>query len=225
MPHNKIKKIFTVLISVLFALSIGYFAVLPQTSAWFYQNLQDETEEFVFGTLEVNQTFIVPASLDIPAATKLENEAVFGETLFDEALQIETITAENIGTLPARVYLTITANSGSLSGLRYFFCDADDAGSTFKDKIANKITITANAANTYTALDTYNIGDGVPGGDEGRYIVVQPEEAKIIKIAFWADYDVVGDDLVDTNNVMVHYAYNVKITLNAVQDSDGAFTR
>lgn len=229
MPRKKMKKVFTSVISLLFALSIGYFAVLPPTSAWFYQNLHDENEQFIFGILSLNQTYLGTANIDLPAATKLENEAVFGETRFDEALQIVTVDALNNGTLPARVYLTVTANSGSLDGLHYFFYFDDDTGATVKDKIAEKITITSSAATTYAALDAYNTGSGYAGG-QGRYIVVPPDPVtpKILKIAFWADHNVVGDVLknnTDSGTVNVFNTYDVNIVLSAGQNTDGWFTR
>ncbi|NLX94223.1 MAG: hypothetical protein GXZ02_10340 [Clostridiales bacterium] len=225
MLRKKTKKAFMAVVSVIFALSIGYFAVLPPTSAWFYQDLYDEDRQFIFGTLSLDQVYLGTADIDLPAATKLENEAVFGETRFEEALHIVEVDATNDGTLPARVYLKVTAAAENPAGLHYYFYFDDDDGATVKEKIANHIAITDNAADTYTALDAYNIGSGYAGG-QGRYIVVPPNTAtKILKIAFWADYNVVGSNLENTVNVTDHYTYNVNIELHAGQNSDGWFTR
>ena len=222
MPRKRMKKVFTSVVSLLFALSIGWFAVLPPTSAWFYQNLHDENEQFIFGILSLNQTYLGDADIDLPAAAKLEDS---GDIRFDEALEIVTVDAVNNGTLPARVYLTVTANSGNLTGLHYFFYFDDDTGATVKDKIAGKMTITdGNAASTYAALDAYNTGSGYAGG-QGRYIVVPPGTTKVLKIAFWADYNTVGAPLENTGNVTVYNTYDVHMVLTAGQNTDGWFTR
>ncbi len=222
MLRKKAKNISAMAVTVLFVLSIGYFAVLPPTSAWFYQKYDGVEHTFIFGTLDVNQDFDVPVTLDLPAATKLEDP---GETLFDESLHIETITAQNTGSFPARVYLKIAAKTGNLNGFHYFFYyDKDaEAGDTVKDIIAGKITISDNNA-TYTALNLYNVGNGV-NNNYGRFIVIQPHTTETLKIAFWTDYTVVGDSLKITDNVTVHYNYDVNITLSAGQNTDGWFTR
>ena len=220
---KKTKKIFTVAISLLFVLSIGYFAVLPPTSAWFYQSLlTDNNRIFVFGTLSGSQTFTGEDDLVLPAATKLESSG--GETLFDDVLHIVSITAvnNNSSTIPARVYLTVSPTSGNLDGLRYFFYSADEKVTTVKDLIANKDIIKNSANDTLTALNNYNNGDGTIG-NEGRYVLIQSGETKILKIAFWADYNVVGSTLNVAGIAQINY--NVNITLSAVQDTDGAFTR
>lgn len=252
MPRNRIKKIWTTAVSLIFALSIAYFAVLPPTSAWFYVNLYDQSKTFTFGDL----TFDLPVdysalqTLDLPAATKLEdpNEV----TAFDEALQIETISATNDGSLPARVYLTVTGNRGTPVSLRYFlFTESDydtDAAAvspnentsvmdiirTRKNKYtgldANIITNgydAAAAAATYGKLEAFNNGDGVTGAsDEGNYVIIPPESTRNVYIAFWVDYNVAGAMLENVADVDVHYFYDdITITLSAGQDTDGWFDR
>jgi hypothetical protein len=219
---KRTKKIFTAAISLLFVLSIGYFAVLPPTSAWFYQKYDGVQKSFIFGSLAVQSDYTQSASIDLPDATKLEDN---GETLFDQVIQVETINAQNTGNLPARVYLTVTQNSGNPAGLHYFYYDDSDTGTTVRDKIAGKNIITpGNASATYTALNLYNVGNGV-NNNYGHYILVQPGEAKTLKIAFWVDYNAVGSTLGNTSNVAALTYNNVQITLSGVQDTDGAFTR
>lgn len=246
MPRNRIKKIWTTAVSLIFTLSIAYFAVLPPTSAWFYVNLYDQSKTFTFGDL----TFDLPVdysalqTLDLPAATKLEdpNEV----TAFDEALQIETISATNDGSLPARVYLTVTGNRGTPVSLRYFmYTESDydtDAAAVSPNENTSVMDIirtrknkyTGDPANiidnnnpipTYEALETFNTGAGV-ADDEGNYVIIPPKSTKDIYIAFWVDYNEKGADLVDTDNVTMHHEYNdIKITLSAGQDTDGWFSR
>lgn len=250
MPRSRIKKIWTTTVSLIFALSIAYFAVLPPTSAWFYVNLYDQSKSFIFGdlTFDLPVDYIDPQTLDLPAATKLEDPDEV--TAFDKALQIETISATNDGSLPARVYLTVTGNRGTPVSLRYFlFTESDydtDAAAvssnentsvmdiirTRKNKYtgldANIITNgydAAAAAATYAKLETFNTGDGVPN-DEGNYVIIPPESTRNVYIAFWVDYNVAGATLEDVTNIDVHYSYSdIGITLSAGQDTDGWFSR
>ncbi len=247
MRKTKVKKIFTGAMSLLFALCLTYFAVLPPTSAWFYVRLIEDEKTFIFGTL----TFDTPVeyfdakTIDLPAATKLEDpdEAI----AFDRALYIEEISATNDGSLPARVYLTVTRTGGIPAEFHYFFFDesAYDAAAQavrpgkptsvmdiirtrknqYTGQDANIIT-DGNAAATYTALNSYNLGDGVSGiGDEGNYVIVPPNSTRKIYIAFWADYNVTGATL-ETTTIDEHYTYdNIVLTLKAGQDTPGWFDR
>lgn len=230
MPRKRIKKVFMSLVSFLFALSVAYFAVLPPTSAWFYQQIKPEEEEtFIFGYLALEGLdFTTSETVFLPAATKLEIEEDYdyNETLFDDALHFVSLEATNTGTLPARVYVTVEPRSGGDydNGLHYFFYEADEvaAGTTVRDLIAD------NNITTYVKLDDYNIGDGVPAGDKGRYILVLPGQAKQLRVAFWVDYNVVSDELkTNTNNGIVDafYNYDVNITFSAGQNTDGWFAR
>lgn len=247
MPRNRMKKIWTTTVSLIFALSIAYFAVLPPTSAWFYVNLYDESKSFIFGdlTFDLPIEYFNDQTIDLPAATKLEDPDEV--TAFDEALHIETISATNDGSLPARVYLTVTGDRGNPVSLRYFFyteSDYDTAAAavdlnrptSVMDIIGTRnnkytgdpadIIENNNPTSTYGALETFNTGAGV-ADDEGNYVIIPPKSTKDIYIAFWVDYNVKGaDDLVDTDNVTMHHEYNdIKITLSAGQDTDGWFSR
>lgn len=221
MPRKKINKIGKAAVSVLFALCVGFFAVLPQTSAWFYDKFEDE-KTFTFGILSVQQDYLGFDALDLPAATKVEDP---GEIRFDEALHIVEIEAVNDGTLPARVYVTIEPDAANPYSLRYFYYEDGDEGATVIEKIRNFGLVTDNVPGaTYDALNLYHIGDGV-NNNYGRYIVVPPATTKTLKIAFWADYNEVGGALENNADVDVHAEYYVEFTLHAVQNTDGAFTR
>ena len=247
MTRKRLKKVYTTAVSLLFVLCVAYFAFLPPTSAWFYVNLYEGDKTFIFGTLdfEVPVEYFDPQSIDLPAATKLEDP---GEAVaFNEALHIETISATNEGTLPARVYLTVTGDRGTPVSLHWFmFTDEDydaaadeidtDREASLMDVIrtrknmftgleANIIT-DYDASATYTALEAFNFGDGIAGvSDEGHYVVIPPKQPTNIYIAFWADYNETGGALSDTTDVDVHYTYDVDIKLSAGQDSDGWFIR
>jgi len=220
---KRTKKIFTAAITLLFVLSIGYFAVLPPTSAWFYQKYDGVEKTFIFGTLSVDNTYTANATIELQAATKLEDP---NETLFNDVIQVETVVAHNTGNLPARVYLTVNNNVALPGGLNYFFFEDTDTGTTVRDKIAGKNIITSgNAFATYTALNLFNVGNGV-NNNYGRYILVQPGATKTLSIAFWVDYNaakLLG--LENTSNVTEYTNDSFQIKLNAVQDTDGAFTR
>ncbi len=248
MLRNKNKKIFTASVSLIFALCIAYFAVLPPTSAWFYVNLygDDIGKSFTFGTFDFGAVYIDPLTLDLPAATKLEDPEEVAA--FDKALHLETISATNDGSLPARVYLTVTGNRGTPDvSLRYFLFtesdyDTDAANASPNDNTSvmdiirtRKNKYTGAPANiienddpvlTYEALEAFNIGDGIVGlsADEGNYVVIPPKTTQDISIAFWVDFNVAGGALEDTTDVNVHYVYNdIEIKLSAGQDTDGWF--
>lgn len=251
MPRNKNKKIFTASVSLIFALCIAYFAVLPPTSAWFYVNLAEDNKTFIFGTFgfDLPIEYFDPQTLDLPAATKLEDPAE--AIAFDEAMHIETISATNNGTLPARVYLTVSGSRGTPESLHYFlYNDSDynaaalaatasrsgettslmDVIRTRKNKhtgLDANIVTDYDPTSTYAALNAFNIGDGIAGvSDEGNYVVVPPNTTQNIYIAFWVDYNVAGSTLENTTNVNTHYVYNnIEIKLSAGQDSDGWFIR
>ncbi len=222
MKNKKAKKALTVAMTALLVLCVGYFAALPPTSAWFYQRHEGTEKTFIFGRLELGEDFTAEETIDLPAATKLEDP---GEILFDDVLHIVEVECQNTGSLPARVYTTVNGNTALPNGLRFFFYEDGDTGAALKDKVAGKSVITENdAAATYAALDNYNKGAG--GNDAGRYILVMPGETKIARIAFWADYNVVGSTLENTSNVSEHYTYGpFEIIMHAVQHTDGAFTR
>jgi len=215
----------------LFVACFVYIAALPATSAWFYVQYDGVKKDFIFGDLDVVQTYTSTETIELYAATKLEDT---GEYLFDDVLQIVQIDAANEGTLPARVYFSIDEGTGNPAGLRYYFFEDGDAENEMlqagpvKRKIsAQNLIIPGNNAATNAALALYNFGTGT-GNIQGRYISIAPGVTKTLKIAFWADYNAVGlpSTLEDTDNVAAHYVYNaVKITLHAAQDTDGAFVR
>lgn len=231
MMHKKTKHILTVAVAALFVLSVGYFAVLPPTSAYFYQKKED-TKTFVFGTLNVDQTY-TSTDIVLPAATKLEDPT---ETHFNDVADVFSISAENKGTFPARVYATVNNNEDLSNGLHYFFyeeADKSDINTPVKDVIKNmkfkmngvdnSIISNDDNAGTYSALKDYNVGTG--GKDAGRYVIVKPGETKILHIAFWVDYNAIQAGLDNTDNVTEYVQDDIPIKLSAVQNTDGAFTR
>ncbi|NLP49033.1 MAG: hypothetical protein GX345_08875 [Clostridiales bacterium] len=240
MAKNKLKKILTAVTAVIFALCISYFAVLPPTAAWFYVSFYSGENKFVIGTLELEpDTYIEEADIVIPAATKLEDPE---EIEFDRALHIETIEAENTGSLPARVYVEITkpANADELYYFLYSDSDYDAAADAidpnrstsvmdiirtrkgqYSGLDANIIT-DGDATATYEALEIYNHGAPGVAADQGNYVVVPPKTKLQIHLAFWVDYNIVGETLEDTSVVDDHYSYEgVEIVFIAGLDSDG----
>ncbi len=138
---------------------------------------------------EVPVEYFDPQTIELPAATKLEDP---GEAVaFNEALHIETISATNDGTLPARVYLTVTGDRGTPVSLHWFmFVDSDydasadqvnpdrepslmDVIRTRKNKFTGfdaDIITDFDAPATYTSLLAFNIGDGISGVSEIKRI-------------------------------------------------------
>jgi len=128
-------------------------------------------------------------------------------------LHVVEIKAQNTGTLPARVYLTVKPKTGGVydAGLHYFFFDAAEVTTTIRALIDDKLV----GDDTYAALNAYNSG-------EGHYVVVPPGETSLT-IAFWADYETVGADL-ESTVVDEYYHYDVELILKAGQNTDGWFT-
>jgi len=215
----------------LFVACFVYIAALPATSAWFYTQYDGVQKDFIFGDLDVLQTYTSTETVELFAATKLEDT---GEVLFDDVLHIVQIEAVNEGTLPARVYFSIDEGTGNPAGLRYYFYEDGDienemlnAGPVKRKISAQNIIMPGDNAATNAALALYNFGTGI-GNSQGRYISIAPGVTKTLNIAFWADYNAVGlpSTLEDTDNVAAHYVYNaIEITLHAAQDTDGAFVR
>lgn len=198
---NRIKKIMTPIMAVVFVLCIGYFSGMSKTSAWFYDSgVIDSGNSFVFGNLSVNTKFVINHSVLFEAATKLADE---NETLFDKAVNFDDINVTNSGTIPARVYLNVDVTNGG-KGYRWFvYTD---------DMLVNgsvRETIKANVSSlTKSELDKYN---------SSKYVLLAPGESRVVKIASWVEYDEVSTDLIQGNSVSIA----TRIYLTATQNTDG----
>ena len=112
---KKVRGISLVMSAVMMAVSIGYFALLAPTTAWFYQD-EEKAHQFTFGDFDVNQTpqsaNIIAERLIFPAATRFADT---DEILFDEVAHVIEVDVENRGDLPAKLSVTLAGAVGSTS--------------------------------------------------------------------------------------------------------------
>ena len=104
---KKVRGISLVMSAVMMAVSIGYFALLAPTTAWFYQD-EEKAHQFSFGDFDVNQTpqsaNIIAERLIFPAATRFADT---DEILFDEVAHVIEVDVENRGDLPAKLSVSV----------------------------------------------------------------------------------------------------------------------
>ena len=232
--QKKSKGILAAAITVLFTLSVSYFAMLSPTTAWFYQSHEDR-KDFVFGEFDValpEESIIISQTVRLRAATRFADA---GEVLFDEVLHVVEARAINNGNVPARVYVTVKNEVEGTSyenpGLRYFFCGEEEgtpAPQAVKSALDSYLTgnglvmldYSQQAPNsTYEAQAVALLEDYQKEG----YILVEPQTTQIIKVAFWVEYGEDGMEQFLQNNVLSDKSYGVSVTLTATQDTDGAF--
>lgn len=209
---NKFRKISASVMAFVLVLCVGYFSVMSPTSAWFYDSgVIDSGDSFIFGDLSVNTKFVTKGNVVFDAATKFYDP---DEKLFDEVINVEEIHVTNQGTIPARIYSNVS-NVGGLSGLRWFmYTDRMLVDGSVKKTIESVLPEL-----TDRALNIYNVGTD---GNSGNYIICNPGETVIVKIATWIDYDSVSGILAEGKNLE---GYDVLLTLYATQDVDGAVQR
>lgn len=235
---SKSKSILSMTMAVLFTLSVCYFALLTPTSAWFY-NSNELENTFVFGDfdlgLDLPEDYVEYDLLKIRASTCFADK---GEILFDDAVAVITIHAQNTGNVPARVYVTYDAGefdddptSGNNKGLCYFFVGQEVDG----DEVSFKTEI--DRVLEEGGLEMIDYSQQLPSADyisqskeifeehlKNGYVVVEPDATVDIKIAVWVDY--LESAIKDNINVVDGTEfYNLQTTfrLSATQDTDGAF--
>lgn len=199
---NKTKRVFASVMAIMLVISVGYFSMMSQTSAWFYDSgVIDSGDRFFFADLSVDTAFVVESNITFDAATKLADE---NETLFDEALHIDTIKVTNSGNISAKVTVEIKEEIDA-KGLRWFaYADGVPSGSTVKEMIKSSLLSLDKAA-----LDAYNAS---------QYFVLAPNETRDIKIARWVEYDDVSEAL-SAGKTLDNYI--AEITLTASHYTEG----
>jgi len=235
---SKTKSILSMTMAVLFTLSVCYFAMLSPTSAWYYNSNKLENT-FVFGDLDIGvdlpEDYVAYDLLKIRAATCFADK---GEILFDDAVAVITIHAQNVGNVPARVYVTYDAGtfddnpaSGNNLGLRYFFVGQEVNGKevSFKaeiDKVLKEgglelIDYSKQVpSQLYTDESIEILEDYLKNG----YVLVEPNTSVDVKIAVWID-QMEGAINTAGNADYATAFYNLQTTfrLSATQNTDGAF--
>lgn len=209
---SKAKKISASVMAFMLVLCVGYFSLMSPTSAWFYDSgVIDSGDSFVFGDLSVDTRFVTKNTIVFDAATDFTDP---DELLFDDVINVEEIVVSNVGTIPARIYTDIVNNSTS-SGLCWFaYTDDMLVDGSVKKTIESKLSDLS-----LSALNAYNVGDD---GNSGAYILCNPGETIKLKVATWIDYNSVAGQLESGKTLD---GYNVKLSLIATQDVDGAVNR
>ena len=142
--QKKSNTILTAVLTALFVLSVGYFALLAPTTAWYYQK-EDDTYSFEFGDFDMTNALQSGeqqiADITFRGATRFADA---GETLFDEMLHIIKIDATNDGDSNGSVRVTVKRENDehelvempldNADGLRWFVYEPE-ANKTVKDKI------------------------------------------------------------------------------------------
>ncbi len=234
---SKSKSLFYMTVTLLFTLSVCYLSILSPTSAWFY-NYSVLDDVFIFGDFDFDLPnpgeYTTDETLKIHATTAFADA---GEILFDNAVAVLTIQAKNVGTVPARVYVTYDDEGYSEigpehnKGLNYFFVGERTEGSSvsFKQRInrmimneglnmvnySNQVPTQAYKTQTKGILANYQ---------KYGYIRVEPNSTVYVKIAVWLEHD----ESSLANAEQYDYATEINtlhttFTLAATQDTDGAF--
>ncbi|MBQ7541333.1 MAG: hypothetical protein IJT44_03465 [Clostridia bacterium] len=121
--QKKSKTILTAVVTVLFVLSIGYFAMLAPTTAWFYQDYKPQYN-FTFGNFNMTETeqSTVSQTISLRAPTRFADS---GEWLFDEVIHVVKVRAANTGDVIGQVKVTVNGETKpdacdpALTGLRW----------------------------------------------------------------------------------------------------------
>lgn len=109
--QKKSKTILAAVVTALFVLSLGYFALLAPTTAWFYQ---EETAEFSFEIADFNVqetpvgTVDIVDPINLRAATRFADK---GEWLFDEVIHVVKVRATNAGDISGEVLVTVNGKT------------------------------------------------------------------------------------------------------------------
>lgn len=191
---SKTKRILASAMALMLVFCVGYYSMMSQTSAWFYDSgTYDSGDSFVFGDVSVNTKFIINNTVVFDMPTKLADES---EMLFDEALNIDEINVTNAGTVPIKLSVEVENEGVSLEGLRWFvYTD---------DMLVNgsvRETIKANVATlNKQELDEYN---------SSKTVTLAQNQEGVIKIATWVEYDEVAKAIQNNGSVQ----YNTRLYL------------
>lgn len=191
---SKTKRILASAMALMLVFCVGYYSMMSQTSAWFYDSgTYDSGDSFIFGDVSVNTKFIINNTVVFDMPTKLADES---EMLFDEALNIDEINVTNAGTVPIKLSVEVENEGVSLEGLRWFvYTD---------DMLVNgsvRETIKANVATlNKQELDEYN---------SSKTVTLAQNQEGVIKIATWVEYDEVAKAIQNNGSVQ----YNTRLYL------------
>lgn len=173
--QKKSKRVFAAVVAVLMVLSVGYFALLAPTTAWFNQQ-ETILHQFTFGDFDVDEEVTEDIDDEIPlrAATRF---ADLGEDLFDEVAHVVQVDVTNYGELDANVQVVVKDNKGTdndaddeeldvtTSELKWFVTDTLPEEGTSGEYVANRLDDDNNIVygkGVYkTAIENMLTGSGV----------------------------------------------------------------
>ncbi len=214
---SKVKKLTALIMVLVLVMCSCYFALMLPTTAWSYQsqNISGTQNTFVFANFDVDGEYSVNNNIRFKGATAFEDE---NETLFDSVVEIVDVEVKNDGGMTARIYTTVK-NEYESKGLRYFaFAEDMMVDNSVKATMLEAL----DGEMTEEALSVYNVGED---GNSGNYIMLEPGESKVVKVALWVEYDECSDDLIFAESAWSTIDYRINITINATQDTDGALVR
>ncbi len=229
--QKKTKKVAAAVLTVLFVLSVSYFALVAPTTAWYYQE-NNNSYSFKFGNFDVEQENReeITAAIPLRASTRFADS---GEILFDEVAHVVKVDAENTGKMTAQIEVNVTEGENNPEGLRWFVFDtsADEeipdvtessvaTKGGYKEAIENMLSsadvalvdyasLTGN--NVETAYENYNRG-AITALEEhnAQNIIFKSQEKKVVYVVFWAEFGEVKGALdVDTPVTLGDYEVNI----------------
>ena len=238
--QKKSKRVFAAVVAVLMVLSVGYFALLAPTTAWFYE-AWEQTHTFTFGDFDVEEvTEVIEDRILLRAATRF---ADLGEDLFDEVAHVVEVDVTNEGELDAVVNVNVLQNEEPLdvstSELKWFITDTLPTENAegeyvtankgvYKTAIEDMLTEAGVTLVKYgslarstaeTAYETYNdtaIEKLVEHNAEPISVPGNDSTAKKVYVVFWVEYGTVKDAFAPTNDVT--HEYDVTIEFSAAPD-------
>ena len=152
--QKKSKTILTAVVTALFVLSIGYFALLAPTTAWYYQN-EDKDLSFTFGNFNMDAPTLQTGeqqNLDVTlrGTTRFADA---GESLFDEMTHVVKLNAVNAAGSDMSGNVTVKVKQGetvldvdNTDGLKWFIYTPSSVAASVGAAAANTLKI----ANSYS---------------------------------------------------------------------------
>ncbi|MBQ7547926.1 MAG: hypothetical protein IJT41_13300 [Clostridia bacterium] len=230
--QKKSKTIFTAVVTVLFVLSVSYFALLAPTTAWFYE--QDYTTanyQFEFGNFNMTEqehSQVSQTTVPLRAATRFADT---GEVLFDEVVHVVKVDVANTGAVKGQVAVSVSKNGDNSpdlpSWLKWYVCESSSASEiaeasvtnsinqtkgNFKNRIEAMLTtagVTTQNYNTFASdadYETYNAtAITALNANNAQPIAVDAGASKIVYVVFWAEYGMLAGENVGTEQNSVRF--------------------
>lgn len=178
----------------------------------------------------IGETENKKASAD--AEIDFNNAHEFEEGSTDKIVYKKDVLVTNTGNVPARIYVSLDggilnpenteANSPKNElNVSYFFYDVEESDTSVRKAMEDNIVAfsgdtAVTAENRMSVLSDYQKHYvTIPASTDGEPVTMT------LRVMFWADHDIVGATLDDTDNVKT-LSTDARIILTAIQDTDGA---